>query len=85
MKTLLSLILLFLISTVANAEIVELAKYQDGFGRERTVKLVLKGDQPSAVIIPCEKDDGSEGFVYQPINYLFAVESYLKRKYTKSI
>ena len=83
MKTLLSLILLFLISTVANAEIVELAKYQDGFGRERTVKVVLKGDQPSAVIIPCEKDDGSEGFVYQPINYLFAVESYLKEIHEK--
>lgn len=59
------------------AEIVELANYQDGLGRERVIKLVLKEDRPSSVIIPCEKDDGSEGYVLQPLNYLFAVETYL--------
>ena len=41
--------------------------------------MVLKEDKPSAVIIPCEKDDGSEGFLFQPISYLFAVESYFEK------
>ena len=73
------LIPLFLICgcIFANAEIIEIANYKDGVGMEKSVKLFLKNNKASSIIISCETDNGSKGYVIQPINYVFALESYL--------
>lgn len=71
---------------LSHAQTVEIAKYNDGFGRERVIQMTLKNNNPSSIIIPCEKDDGSDAYILQPINYLFALEAYLaeiKGKYAE--
>lgn len=84
MRIFLPMLLLSLVCFMAKSETIELANFQDGFGKEQSIKLALDDDKPLAVIIPCQKEDDTYGFIVQPINYVFAIESYLneiKEKY----
>lgn len=77
MKAILFCILLVLSALTANAEVVEIANFTDGFGQERSVKMILADGKPKTIFFPCEKEDGSLAFIYQPIDYVFMLESYL--------
>lgn len=84
MKIRLALLILCLSSLLVNAEIVEIANYIDGFDRQKSIKMNIKDGKPTSIIIPCEREDESVGYILQPINFLFALVDYLndmKQKY----
>ena len=86
MRRFFAMLLLSLVCFIAKSETIELANFQDGFGKEQSIKLALEDGKPWAVIIPCQKEDETYGFIVQPINYVFALESYLneiKEKYNE--
>lgn len=78
MKALLIQIFLLLGWISANAEIIEIANYHDGLGTEMSIKMFMKENKPSSIIISCDTEDGNTGYIIQPINYLFALDNYLK-------